>query len=81
LNPDDKDIVTFLCNHSAILEVHTKAEGLKVKWDRPKKGRWFEFAGVFLSVLGAFLSLFFKLIEDQKSKLRAWFKGIFSKLD
>ncbi len=74
LNPDDKDIVTFLCNQLATIEVYTKAEGLKKKKHNPKKVRWYELAGVSLPVLGVFLSLFFNRLKKKYLNLRAWLR-------
>ena len=79
LNPNDKDEITFLCNKWAILTVHSKLEGLKVNWVKPKKNNWFEYASVLLAVIASFLSIFIKLISEREQKLIIWLKQLFGK--
>ncbi len=78
LNPGDKDEITFLCNKWAIMTVHSKSEGLKVNWVKPKKNNWFEYASVLLAVIASFLSLFIKLVAEREQKIFVWLKQLFT---
>lgn len=77
LNPGDKDEITFLCNERARLTVHSKLEGLKVNWVKPKNNNWFE--PVLWAVIASFLSIFIKLVSCREQKLIIWFKQLSGK--
>jgi len=77
LNPGDSDEIRFLCNKWSILTVHSKSEGLKVNWVKPKKNNWFEYASVLLAVIASFLSIFIKLVAEREQKLFLLIKRFF----
>jgi len=79
LNPGDKDEITFLCNKWALLTVHSKSEGLKVNWVKPKKNNWFKYASILLAVIASFLSIFIKLISEREQMTITMIKTIFDK--